>query len=177
MYFRHKSLGGNRKTGVRLHQQRATHVTVRSKMGGAMVRSTKFMLCAQQRLAWEQKRTELHVWERRWKCDLMISLTERAQSSPMEQMERGGWRRPTAHQAPLPSAGPRHQESLWPGGCPRRCRWAIIREKQSGRGQPGGHEGRQIEEKRELGRWYHPRRSLSQPLILACVHWSKSTIC
>lgn len=181
MYFRPKSLGGNEKTGVRLHQQRATQVMERSEKGGGgggeMVRSAAFMLCAQQRLAWEQRRKKFHVWERRWKRDLVISLTERARSSPTEQVGRGGWRQPTAHQAPSPSAGPQHQEGLWPGGCQRRCRWAIIREKQLGRGQGGGHDGRQIEEERRLGRGYHPRRSLSQPLIVACVHWSKSTIC
>lgn len=34
MYFRHKFLGDNEKTGVRLHQQRATHVMAHSEMGG-----------------------------------------------------------------------------------------------------------------------------------------------
>lgn len=32
MYFRHKFLGDNEKTGVRLHQQRATHVMAHSEM-------------------------------------------------------------------------------------------------------------------------------------------------
>lgn len=45
------------------------------------------------RLPWESKR------ERSCTCDLMISLTKRAPSSPMEQVEGGGWKQPTAHQA------------------------------------------------------------------------------
>lgn len=143
----------NQKTGARWRHQRTARMMARSERG-EMVRGAS-----------------------RCKLDLVISLVERAQSSPMEWVEGGGWRQQTAQRAPLPSAAPRNQESLWAGGCQHRCRWVIIGEKQLGRGQRGGHEGRQIEEERELGRGYHPRRSLSQPLIVACVHWSKSTIC
>ncbi|TNN28311.1 hypothetical protein EYF80_061541 [Liparis tanakae] len=56
------------------------------------------------------------------------------------------------------------------GKVPVQMQMNECREKQSGRGQRDGHEGRQIEGEREPGRGYHPRRSLSQPLIVACAH-------
>lgn len=92
-----------------------------------------------------------------------------------ERGERKGMQRNTRGQK---SAGNSSRQPLRTGStlfCKASPHWVLVqmqmwkRERQSA-GQHDGHEGREMGREKERGNKYHPRRFLSQPLIVACVH-------